>query len=266
VNSSFGFGPPFPPESPGVVRLERPRVKFCGMTRREDVVAAADLGADAVGFVLWPGSPRHVTADAARELVRAVPPEMETVALFVDASHRDVVEAADYIGVSAVQRYRGEFDHSEPRRHLTIMSVSFGESTYDDVSETAAMFPDDVVMLVDAHDPKRLGGTGKAAHWGKATGLAEMRPIILAGGLTSRNVIEAVHWVTPFGLDVSSGIESAPGIKDKAKMREFLWTAEYAWSCLGFHLDTEWRQRVQFRGAEVRGLRNRAGLEPKVKW
>lgn len=266
MNSAFGFVPPVPPQPSGLVRLDRPRVKFCGITRREDAVAAADLGVDAVGFVLWSGSPRCVTVEAARELVRAVPPEIETVALFVDASHREVIETADYIGVSAMQTYRGEFLSSEPRRHLMIRPVSFQAGRVGDLSETAAMYPDDVVLLVDAHDPTRLGGTGAQAHWGKATALAEMRPIILAGGLTAKNVIEAVHWVTPFGLDVSSGIESAPGIKDKAKMREFLWTAEYAWSCLGSHLDTEWRQRVQFRGAEVRGLRNRAGLEPKVKW
>jgi phosphoribosylanthranilate isomerase len=266
MNESFDFSAP-PPDIDPRPRLARPRVKFCGMTRREDVVAALDLGVDAVGFVLWPKSPRHVSVEAARELVRVVPAGIETVALFVDATAREVVETADYIGVSAVQTYRGEFDSSQPRRHLQIMPVSFRESEQHDVAVTAACFPDDVLLLVDAHDTERLGGTGKPAHWGKAVGLAEMRPIVLAGGLTVKNVIEAIHWVTPFALDVSSGIESGPGIKDKAKMREFLWTAEYGWSCLGGGVsDTQWRLRVQFRGADVRGLRNTAGLEPRVKW
>ena len=267
MNESFDDLPP-PTSDDGRPWLTRPRVKFCGMTRRQDVLAAVELGADAVGFVLWSGSPRYVTVDAARELVRAVPSGIETVALFVDASERDVVEAADYVGVTAVQTYRGEFDSSRPRRHLRIAPVSFDKAEEDvDPAETAARYPDDVLLLVDAHDPKRLGGTGEPAHWGKATSLAEMRPIILAGGLTATNVIEAIHWVMPFGLDVSSGIESAPGIKDEGKMREFLSTAEYAWRCLGGGLsDLDWRRRVQFRGADVKGLRNAAGLEPKVKW
>jgi phosphoribosylanthranilate isomerase len=267
VNRASGPLPDVPREDSGLVRLQRPRVKFCGITRREDAVAAADLGVDAVGFVLWSESPRYVAIEAARELVRAVPADMETVALFVGADHQQVVEAADYIGVSAVQVYRGEFDDSQPRRQLRIVPVSFSDSDSSTrVCETAGLYPDDVVLLVDAHDPKRLGGTGQPAHWGSAESLAEMRPIILAGGLTAKNVIEAIHWITPFALDVSSGIESSPGIKDRAKMREFLWTAEYAWSCLGRHFDIEWRRRVQFRGAEPRGLRNIAGLEPKVTW
>jgi phosphoribosylanthranilate isomerase len=266
MNRAFGSLPDVPPEDSGLVRLERPRVKFCGMTRREDAIAAAELGADAVGFVLWPGSPRGITPDAARDLVRALPPDITTVGLFVDVDNAQVTTTADYIGLSAVQIYGDQYLGPGDRTRLVIKPVKSGSTDDATLALTAGQWPDDVVLLVDAVDPVRHGGTGQLANWRFASRLAEMRPIILAGGLNVKNVIEAIHGVMPFGLDVSSGIESAPGIKDVGRMREFLETAEYAWSCLPSDWHMEWLQRVQFRGAERKGLRNPAGLTPKVKW
>jgi phosphoribosylanthranilate isomerase len=266
MNCASGPLPDIPREDSGAVQLQRPRVKFCGLTRREDAMAAADLGADAVGFVLWPGSPRYVSPDAARDLVRALPSDLETVGVFVDVANEDVTQAADYIGLSAVQIYGEEFRFPEDRTRLVIKPVKSGRIDDASLPETAGRWPDDVVLLVDAVDPVRHGGTGQLANWPFAAKLAEMRPIILAGGLTVKNVIEAIHGVMPFGLDVSSGIESAPGVKDLGKMREFLATAEYAWGCLPSDWRMDWLQRVQFRGAEPRGLRNPAGLTPKVRW
>jgi phosphoribosylanthranilate isomerase len=266
VNRASGPLPDAPREDSCVGQLQRPRVKFCGITRREDAVAAADLGADAVGFVLWPGSPRYVSPDAARDLVRALPSDLETVGVFVGVANDDVTRAAGYIGLSAVQVYGEERLVPEERTRLVIKPVKSGRIDDGSLPETAGRWPDDVVLLVDAVDPVRHGGTGQLANWRFAAKLAELRPIILAGGLNVKNVIEAIHGVMPFGLDVSSGIESAPGVKDLGKMREFLWTAKYAWSCLPSDWHMEWLQRVQFRGAEPRGLRNPAGLTPKVRW
>lgn len=264
MNECFDYQPP--PSDDGLPRLARPRVKFCGLTRREDVVAAVDLGVDALGFVLWPGSPRHVTPDAARDLVRALPPDLTTVGVFVDVENAEVARTADYVGLSAVQIYGDEYLFPEDRNRLVIKPIRSDSADDGAVACAAGQWPDDVLLLVDAVDLVRHGGTGHLANWRFASRLAEMRPIILAGGLNVKNVIDAVHLVMPFGLDVSSGIESAPGIKDVGRMREFLATAEYAWSCLPSDWHMEWLQRVQFRGAETKGLRNNAGLTPKVKW
>jgi phosphoribosylanthranilate isomerase len=195
------------------------RIKFCGMTRREDVIAAADVGAGAVGFIFWPSSPRTITPEAARALVRIVPPFLATVGVFVDQPVAEVRQIVEFVGLSAVQlhgretpAYAADFDG-----HVI---KAIGEPDQD-LAATAAEWPEKIVLLVDAIDPQRRGGTGERADWTSAAALARTRRVILAGGLRPENVADAVTRVQPYAVDVSSGVESKPGIKDHTRMRAF---------------------------------------------
>ncbi len=198
------------------------RIKFCGMTRREDVIAAADVGAGAVGFIFWPSSPRAVTPEQAQALVRIVPPFLATVGVFVDQPAADVQRIAEFVGLSTVQLHGRETpDYAagfEGQGRHVIKAI--GEQD-EDLAGAAARWPEKIVLLVDGIDPQRRGGTGTRADWSAAAALARARRVILAGGLRPDNVGEAVAQVQPYAVDVSSGVESKPGIKDHARMRAF---------------------------------------------
>jgi phosphoribosylanthranilate isomerase len=195
------------------------RIKFCGLTRREDVMMAADLGAGAVGFIFWPKSPRAVTPEQARALVRVLPPFLAVVGLFVDQPIAEIQEVVRYVGLTAVQLHGRETpaDAAAFDRHVI---KAIGEPGQDVIAEAAA-WPERVVLLVDAIDPRQRGGTGVRADWTAAATLARTRQVILAGGLKPENVAEAIGQVRPYAVDVSSGVELSPGIKDPAKMQAF---------------------------------------------
>lgn len=198
------------------------RVKVCGLTRKQDVEAAVAAGAWAVGVVVWSGSPRSVTAEQVRDLLADVPGHVKRVAVLVNATVQDARRLSDETGVTAVQLHGDE--DVEPFLSLgvdVIKAVSLGSEA--DV-ERAGALPAEVTVLVDAHDPVRRGGTGLRADWEFASALAVRRPIILAGGLRAENVAGAMTQVRPWAIDVSSGLESAPGIKDGAKITEFFRT------------------------------------------
>jgi phosphoribosylanthranilate isomerase len=198
----------------------RPRVKICGLTRLEDAERAVELGAHAVGFIFWPRSPRVVDADRARVIARALPPFVTRVGVFVNATPADVARIADAVGLDAVQLHGDEalsaFDVTG-RRIVRALSLT----TRDDLDRALAL-PAAVLPLADTSDPVRRGGTGRTADWDLAAALARQRRMALAGGLTPANVVEAVRHVRPWAVDVASGVESAPGIKDPDKLREFL--------------------------------------------
>jgi phosphoribosylanthranilate isomerase len=232
-----------------------PRVKFCGMTRREDAVAAADLGADAVGFVFWPSSPRAITPQAAHDIVRALPAPIDKVGVFVDEKPDVIREIAAFVGLTTAQLHGDESPDASTFGALrTIKAVAAHDGDLDTAAYEAGGWPDDVTLLVDARDPVRRGGTGQRADWSFARALTCMRPVILAGGLRPENVIEAVHAVLPFAVDVSSGVEQSPGVKDRARMREFVSALRYGWGWLQMGNEERWRARVQFRDAAPRGL------------
>ncbi len=232
-----------------------PRVKFCGMTRREDAVAAADLGADAVGFVFWDKSPRAMTPDAARDIVRALPMALDKVGVFVDEASDVVREIAAHVGLTAVQLHGDESPDATTFDGVhTIKAVSGHDASLDTAAAAAGRWLDEVTLLIDARDPVRRGGTGARADWGFARALSCMRPVILAGGLRPENVIEAIHAVLPFAVDASSGVESSPGIKERRRMREMIEAVRYGWGWLQMNADECWRARVQFRDAAARGL------------
>jgi phosphoribosylanthranilate isomerase len=199
--------------------MTRTRVKVCGLTRSSDAGLAIQLGADALGVVLWDGSPRAIDAAAAAALFRGLPPGVVRVGVFVNASPAAVAAAVGAIGLDAVQLHGDE----DPLDFLAVGAAVIKATPLetDDATARALAWPGEVTVLVDASDPVRRGGTGTRADWDRARRLAKSRPVILAGGLTPGNVGEAIAAVRPWGLDVSSGVEDAPGVKDAERLARF---------------------------------------------
>jgi phosphoribosylanthranilate isomerase len=188
-------------------------VKICGITRAEDAEIAIGLGAAAIGFVFWPGSPRFIDPYRARRIARVVSPFVTTVGVFVNQPEPYVNAVANVVPLGAVQLHGEEtpaFAH-EMRRPVVKAVTRFD-------TEVVSEWPAAVMLLVDAHDPVRRGGTGAKADWSGAAAVARVRRVLLAGGLTAENVGEAIALVRPFGIDVSSGVEASPGVKDPRKL------------------------------------------------
>ncbi len=197
----------------------RVRVKICGITRREDARLAVELGADALGFVFWPDSPRAMTSDRAREIVLSLPASVTKVGVFVDPLPDDVAWLVESIGLDTVQLHGGEA--VERFEFIGVALVKAVRLESDQDVERAADLPEFVTPLVDAADRSRPGGTGRLADWRRAALLAARRPIMLAGGLVASNVADAIRTVRPWAVDVSSGVERYPGIKDAERMTQF---------------------------------------------
>jgi phosphoribosylanthranilate isomerase len=197
-----------------------PRIKFCGFTRAEDVRAAIALGVDAIGLNLARG-PRKISADHARDLVRLLPPFTTAVGLFVDASESEILSAVGNARLQAVQLHGDETPElaERLRRHVSVIKA-FRIATAADLAGVRG-YPADAYLL-DAAVTGQHGGTGVAWDWSLLKGTALGAPIILAGGLRPDSVTAAIHATTPWAVDVSSGIESAPGIKDLARMAAFV--------------------------------------------
>jgi phosphoribosylanthranilate isomerase len=188
-------------------------VKICGLTRVQDAVRAVSYGASALGFVFWPGSPRFIDPYRARTIASVLPPFVTTVGVFVNQPAEYINMVASIVPLAAIQLHGDEppmFVRSLSRP--VIKAVSGADST------AAAEWTDKTLLLVDAHDPIKRGGTGGKADWPLAAALARQRRILLAGGLTAENIREAVAVVRPFGIDVSSGVESSPGLKDERRL------------------------------------------------
>lgn len=195
------------------------RVKVCGITRVEDALLAAELGAFAVGFVFWPGSPRFIDPDRARAIAAALPPDVAAVGVFVDQPADYVTTVAGLVPLGAVQLHGSEsFDDYRQVRCPMIRAIGLTDPFDDAAIDRLAP---DVTLLLDAHDPIRKGGTGRTIDWTAAAVIAKRRRTILSGGLTPANVRQAVDLVQPYAVDVSSGIEAAPGVKDAVKLRGF---------------------------------------------
>jgi phosphoribosylanthranilate isomerase len=187
-------------------------VKICGITRAEDARAAVAAGANAIGFVFWPGSPRFIDPYRAREITASLPPFITTVGLFVDQPAEHICGVASLVRLSAVQLHGKEqppFARSLGRPIIKAVSLEDGNTD---------VWPAEMTLLLDAHDPVRHGGTGRTIDWNAAARVAAKRAVLLAGGITPENVGDAVAHVHPFGIDVSSGVESAAGVKDHARI------------------------------------------------
>jgi phosphoribosylanthranilate isomerase len=195
------------------------RVKICGICRAADATCAVELGASAIGFVFWPESPRYIKPAEAREIARSLPAHVTAIGVFVDQPARYVEEVAELVPLGAVQLHGTESIEAfagvwQPLIKAVHVDEGFQASTID-------RLPASVTVLLDAHDPIRRGGTGRTIDWTIAAAVARRRPTILSGGLTAANVAEAIARVQPQMVDVSSGVESAPGRKDPDKLREF---------------------------------------------
>jgi len=186
-------------------------VKICGITRLDDAEAAVEAGASAIGFVFWPTSPRFVDPYRARAIAARLLPFVTPVGLFVNQPCEHVNAVASLVRLGAVQLHGDEtpeFAASIAAPVIRALSI-----------EKADAWPEGTTLLLDAHDPVQRGGTGRTIDWTAAAAIASRRRVLLAGGLTPENVAEAIARVRPFGIDVSSGVERAPGIKDHQRLR-----------------------------------------------
>ena len=187
-------------------------VKICGITRLEDAEAAVAAGAGAIGFIFWPNSPRFIDPYRARKIAAALPPFVMPVGVFVNQPLDHVNSVASLVRLGAVQLHGDETPGFAAAVSGPVMkAVSCGHEV--------ASWPARVRLLLDVNDPVARGGTGRTIDWAAAAGIAAQREIVLAGGLTPDNVAEAIARVRPFGIDVSSGVERAPGIKDHRRLR-----------------------------------------------
>ncbi|MEP6782796.1 MAG: phosphoribosylanthranilate isomerase [Acidobacteriota bacterium] len=196
-------------------------IKICGITRREDAFEAARLGATFVGFVLWKGSPRAVTLEQVRMIVESLPGDVTPVGVFVNPTSEAINAAAD-AGIRLAQV------HGDATNELADALVPVIRAVHLSIDRSDGIEPDvdDELILLDAHDPLKQGGTGKTIDWTRAALVAKTRRLILAGGLTPFNVRQAIEQVRPFAVDVSSGVESSPGIKDHGLLRAFIAAAK----------------------------------------
>ena len=188
-------------------------VKICGITRLEDAEAAVAAGAGAIGFIFWPKSPRFIDPHRARKIAAALPPLVTAVGVFVNQPIAHVNGVASLVRLGAVQLHGDETpEFAAAVTTPVIKALSIGAAN-------VRAWPARVRLLLDVHDPVSRGGTGRTIDWTAAADLASQREILLAGGLTPDNVAAAVARVRPFGIDVSSGVERAPGIKDHQRLR-----------------------------------------------
>lgn len=194
-------------------------IKMCGMTNRGDVAAALKLGVDYVGFVFYPGSPRAVTAEQVKKILTRVDAEVQAVGVFVNASRDEVLRTAETCGLYAVQLHGEEQAADFQDTGLRVWrALRVGPTGPQPTPEVWAAER----YVIDAAVPGIYGGTGVEADWAQAQLLARCMPVLLAGGLTPETVARAIRDVRPRGVDVVSGVESAPGRKDRRKMRRFV--------------------------------------------
>jgi phosphoribosylanthranilate isomerase len=200
------------------------RVKVCGITRQDDALRAVRHGADAVGFVLWRNSPRAVTVPQAAAIAATL--FVWKVGVFMNATPGEVELAVRDARLDVAQLHGDE--DVEAYRHLNVRLIkAIGINGPEDV-EDALSLPADVMPLVDAYDPERRGGTGRLSSWTDAARIAQVRPTILAGGLNAENIVDAIQAVRPWGVDLSSALEDAPGVKNRNKVAVFFAAIEPA--------------------------------------
>src|SRR3989442_5965987 len=201
------------------------KVKICGVTNLEDALAAVDAGADALGFMFYEPSPRNVPVKVAADIIRQVPPFVAKVGVFVNATDESVRRAIAECGLDTLQFHGDETpEFCRKFRPLKIYKA-FRMENLQSLRALPGYRTD--AWLLDSFVEGKLGGTGAKFNWDLAVESKKLgRPIILAGGLTPENVADAVRKVRPFAVDVSSGVESAPGKKDHAKVRRFIAAAK----------------------------------------
>lgn len=200
--------------------MRRTRVKICGLTRRQDVEAAIALGADAIGLVFYSGSPRVLTVQQAQSITSALQPFISVVGVFVDAPLEQIKHYATTIPLSLLQFHGDEtpqFCRQFGLPYIKAQRMKEGS----DLLECAQAYSDARALLLDCFHPQQYGGTGTSFDWSTIPPHMPL-PIVLSGGLSAANVRSAIERVHPWAVDVSSGVESQPGIKDHAQIAAFI--------------------------------------------
>jgi phosphoribosylanthranilate isomerase len=208
----------------------RTRIKICGFRQPQDVAAAVAAGVDALGFNFYTGSARYVTPAQAAQLIAAVPAFVVNVGLFVNASEQEVVQTVQATGVDLLQFHGDETPafceaaaRAAQRPYIRAIGIAPGQSA-EGLLHLSQSYPNAKAFLFDAASAG-YGGSGKTFEWSvldQVASNASARPLVLSGGLSAQNVAEAIRRVRPFAMDVSSGVESAKGIKDAQKIAEFV--------------------------------------------
>lgn len=204
----------------GVDKLAAVRSKICGITRVEDALVAAEAGADAIGLVFYPKSPRAVTLQQAKAIAAALPPFVTMVGLFVNASRYEISEILDELPLDLLQ-FHGDETSADcdgyRRPYIKALRVRPGE----DIAARCLEYRNASGILLDAYVPGVPGGTGESFDWSLVPRILS-KPVILAGGLTAQNVRAAIAQVVPYAVDVSGGVEVEKGVKDAEKIRAFI--------------------------------------------
>lgn len=198
----------------------RTRAKICGITRVEDALSAIEHGADAIGLVFYPPSPRHVSVAQAAEISAALPPFVTVVALFVNPKKAEVTDVLSQVRIDLLQ-FHGDEDEAACSQYRLpyLKAVRVKEST--NLIQYAQTYSSAKALLLDAYSERVVGGTGQTFDWRLIPKNMPL-PIVLAGGLTSENVAEAIQQVRPYAVDVSGGVEQSKGVKDSAKIAAFM--------------------------------------------
>lgn len=199
------------------------KIKICGITNKEDALHASECGADALGFIFYDKSPRYIEPAEAKSIIAALPPFVTTVGVFVNEDMNDISDIALMTGIAAIQLHGNEspsYCKLIEGKLIKAIRVKNEQSI-----ETLKKYQVDAFLL-DSYDKKSYGGSGLTFDWELAKKAKEYGKIILAGGLTPANIEEALKKVAPYGVDVSSGVEKTPGIKDKKKVKDFILKAK----------------------------------------
>ena len=197
----------------------RTRVKICGITRRQDAEFSVEMGADALGLVFYPPSPRAVTVAQAQEIITGLPPFISLVALFVDAEPEEVKACLAALPIGILQFHGDESaEYCEQFNHPYMKALRMREGM--DLKAEVGRYASASAILVDSYQPGVPGGTGQVFDWSLITDIN--MPLVLAGGLDAHNVAQAIEQVQPYAVDVSGGVEQAKGIKDNMKISDFM--------------------------------------------
>ncbi len=208
-------------------------VKICGITNLEDALVAATTGADLLGFIFFPSSPRYITPERASEIIaelRVRSAALKFVGVFVDETLEQVRRVIEQTRIDLVQLHGSEpatvVKVLAPRVYKSLRSRNLAGARASAKNYRAALNGNTPAFIVDAFHEKQYGGTGERVDWNIAAEIAHEFPILLAGGLKPENVADAIRAVRPWGVDVSSGVERAPGVKDHEKVRQFIEAAK----------------------------------------
>lgn len=198
----------------------RTRVKICGIRQTADALAAVSAGADALGFVFYKQSPRHVSIEKIDEIIYKIPPFINKVAVFINPEYNYVKNVLNNLNIDIIQFHGDEdeeFCHSFNKPYLKAIRVQ----ETSDIEKISLDFPTATGLLVDAYDQKQYGGTGESFNWDLLPNKCSL-PLILAGGLNADNIHRAIQSTNVYAVDVSSGVEKSKGVKDHALIKKFM--------------------------------------------